>query len=116
VEINGTAVPTSAIETHESEDPAHGVPHLVGRVDLGKLVTPGVSATLVFKQRNAADDETDLWIPGIQMTNDRGARYPVDPVGSGLITLLHQKHAPECDYDYFDLATGDLTLSFTPNP
>jgi hypothetical protein len=34
------------------------------------------------------------------------------PVGEELITRLHQKHAPQCNYEYWDLSEGDFVITF----
>ena len=112
IEINGNAVPVDSVDLYESE---HFAISLLGRLNLDPWITPGSPATVVFKRRPSSDGETDLWIPGIQIVNDEGARYFMHPTGAALIQQLHGKHAPECDYEHWDLADGDLTLVFTPN-
>ena len=112
IAINGQTVPTTAISVYESE---HSTLNLVGRLDIGPWVAPGLMATVVFHERPATDGETRLWLAGLQIVNGKGARYPMQPVGQPLIDRLNQKHAPECDYEYWDLVEGDLTLTFTPN-
>jgi hypothetical protein len=111
VEVNGHTIATSDISSYESEDWAV---HLISRIDITPWVTPGTPATVIFKQRSPEDEETRIWLPGVQIVNERGARYPVQPVGEALIQRLHEKHAPECDYEYWDLSEGDLTLTFQP--
>lgn len=110
--VNGHTIATSDIFTYESED---FILHLIGRIDLSPWVTPGLPATVTFRQRSSTDGETHLWIPGIQIVNGKGARYPMQPLGTSLIERLHQKHAPECDYEYWNLADDDFVLTFTPN-
>ena len=112
ITVNGHTVSTTEISIYESE---RYVLHLIGRVEISPWVAPGLPATVVFQERPAADGETRLWLPSVQIVNGKGARYPVQPVGQLLIDRLNQKHAPECDYEYWDLAEGDLTLTFTPN-
>lgn len=113
IEVNGQALPTTAISVYESADYAL---HHIGRVNIGPWIAPGLPATVVFRERPTTDGETHLWLPGIQIVNAKGARYPMQPVGQPLIDRLNQKHAPECDYEYWDLSEGALTVTFTPNP
>lgn len=112
VVVNGHTMSATQISVYESEDSAL---YLIGRIDIDPWVTPGSPATITFKQRNVGGGETRIWLPSIQVVNGQGARYPMQPVGQMLIARLHQKHAPECDYEYWDLAEGNLTLTFTPN-
>lgn len=109
--VNGVPVPASNILTFDSEDY-----YLYGlaRVDLGAFVNSGIPATVAFKQQPSAAGETHLWLPGLQVLNGRGARYPVQPGEAALATRLHQKHAPDCDYEYWNLAEGDFSVTFTP--
>jgi hypothetical protein len=84
-------------------------------VDLTALVSPGAQATVVFNQQPILAGETHLWLPGLQILNRKGARYPVQPAGAALVDRLRQKYAPQCDYEFWDLAEGDFTIIFTPN-
>lgn len=109
--VNGYPVPTASILTYASEDYyVYGL----ARVNLEPFVNSGTPATVVFRQQPAAAKETHLWLPGLQILNGKGARYPVQPDGPTLLDRLHQKHAPQCDYEYWDLAEGDLRITFTP--
>jgi hypothetical protein len=110
--VNGHTVPVGNIFTYESDDYTL---HLIGRVDLNQWVTPGVPATVVFRNPSPPSQETRIWIPSIQILNSKGARYPMQPMGEALIARLHQKHAPQYDYEFWDLSEGDLTITFTPN-
>ena len=112
IAVNGQTVPTTAISVYEFE---HNALNLIGRVDIEPWVAPGLPAIVVFQERPATNGETRLWLASVQFVNGKGARYPMQPVGQPLIDRLNQKHAPECDYEYWDLADGDLTLTFSPN-
>jgi hypothetical protein len=53
-----------------------------------------------------------LWIPGIQIVNERGARYAMHP-HSGHIPALQAKTAGDCDFEVWDLqAEGPLTITY----
>jgi hypothetical protein len=110
--VNGIPVPSTSIFTYSSEDY-----YLFGlaRVDLTPFVTSGTLATVVFNQQSVEAGETHLWLPGMHVVNGKGARYPVQPNGAALVDRLHQKHAPQCDYEYWDLAEADFRIVFTPN-
>jgi hypothetical protein len=109
--VNGAPVPASGIFTCGSED---YYDYGIARVDLTPFVSSGAPATVVFKQQPAAAGETHLWLPGLHLLNGQGARYPVQPEGAALVDRLHQKHAPQCDYEYWDLAEDDFRVTFTP--
>jgi hypothetical protein len=108
--INENTVGTDEISIYESEDYAL---HLIGRIDLSTWIYPDSPDTITFKKRPSTDSETHLWIPGIQIVNKNGARYPMYPVGEELITRLHQNHAPQCDYEYWDLSEGYIQIPQT---
>jgi hypothetical protein len=112
LEVNGNSIPVSDINCFDSED---SVLYRVCRVDISSLVNSGQAATVVFNQQQADSHDTRLWLPGLQIVNSRGARYSMQPAGQAVIDRLQQKHAPECDYEFWDLVEGDLSISIVPN-
>ncbi len=111
--VNGNDIPLSDISCYDSHD--LGYLFRVCRADISALVSTGQTATVAFRQRPAGSGDTRLWLPGLQIVNARGARYPMQPAAQPVVDRLHQKHAPECDYEFWNLEEGDLLLSFEPN-
>jgi hypothetical protein len=111
VMVNGHTFAPGDISCHAVEYNAF---YQVCRVNITNWVTPGVQSTVVFKGSSAPAGDARIWLPGIQLVNGKGARYPVQPQGTALVQKLHEKHTPECDYEYWDVRQGDLTLTFVP--
>lgn len=111
VRVNGVGVPVSAFTVYPSEH--GGWVHHLARLDLSPWINPGESNQISFTRPSGGG--TSLWIPGLQVLNDRGARYPMWPVGPGCIERLHLLHPAQCDFGCWDLTQGDLTVEFRAN-
>ena len=74
----------------------------------------GTPVSVQFRSTNAGADAPPawLWIPGIQIVNQRGARYAMHPDTSH-VSALQAKTAGMCDFEVWDLhADGPLTISY----
>lgn len=123
VRIGNHVLSPADFAVYQATSARESIPALYhARADLGQWVAAGSMATLTFQRRSTG--QVQLWIPGIQVVNGKGARCSLQPAdvtlqsGERLLDRLHAKHYSgvwdNCAYQYWDLSEGDLTLTFTP--
>lgn len=118
VQVNGTLLGAAAFERPERNGKQIGAAGSVVRVNLTPFVTRNSTATVTFRTRASTDPDRRLYLPGVQIVNGQGARYPVQPQSAALASALSAKaYGQDCAFFYWDLtssADGALSLTFVP--